>query len=69
MKIWFGEFKGKEPSEMPDHYLKWLTEDAMPPIAPNHYSLIQQAALRERWKDLLSEVEDEISERSEDNSA
>lgn len=67
MKIWFGELEGKEPSEMPDHYLKWLTEDAMPPIAPKHYNLIQQAALRERWKNLLSEVEDEIIERSEDN--
>ena len=70
MKIWFGDHKGKEVSELPDNYLKWLAETASPPKARKHAPKAERVELRRKWLDLLSEVEDEISEReTEDHSA
>ena len=67
MKIWFGEHKGKEVSEIPDAYLAWLANDAAPPKAPRSHSPQERKELRRKWLDLLSEVEDEIVERETDN--
>lgn len=54
MKIWFGKHNGEEVSGLPTPYLKWLCHEADPPT---------NASLRERWKDLLSEAEDELDKR------
>jgi hypothetical protein len=67
MNIWFGEHTGKEVSELPDDYLVWLTEKASSPITPKHFTDEEKRKIRERWKDLLSEVEDEINERQNQN--
>jgi hypothetical protein len=67
MNIWFGDHEGKEVSELPDDYLVWLTEKASSPITPNSFTDEEKRKVRERWKDLLSEVEDEINERQNEN--
>ena len=68
MIIWFGDHEGKEVSELPDDYLVWLTEKANAPLTPNSFTDEEKRKVRERWKDLLSEVEDEIREREERTS-
>ncbi len=65
MTIWFGDHQGKTVSELPDDYLVWLSEKASAPIAPEQFTEAQKRKVRERWKDLMSEVEDEICERQE----
>jgi len=63
MNIWFGDHNGKEISELPDDYLAWLTEKASSPFVPAEFTREQRRKVNERWKDLMSEVEDEINER------
>ncbi len=63
MNIWFGDHDGKEVSELPDDYLVWLTEKASSPVMPAEFTREQRRKVNERWKDLMSEVEDEINER------
>jgi hypothetical protein len=62
MKLWFGEHKGKELSEIPKSYLEWLLNDTAPDIGkldPPH--VVRDK--REQWRDLISEVEDELDRR------
>jgi len=66
MNIWFGQHQGKEVSELPDDYLGWLTEKASSPAMPEQFTKEQRRKVRERWKDLISEVEDEICERQDE---
>jgi len=63
MKIWFGEHKGKDVSDLPDSYLRWLTHEASPPRPRNDADFAEKKELREKWMDLLCEAEEEISER------
>jgi hypothetical protein len=65
MKLWFGKHEGKELSEVPDDYLLWLMEKTSSPAMPENFDEQQRKKVRDRWKDLLSEVEDEILERQE----
>jgi len=65
MNLWFGEHVGKELSEVPDDYLEFLAEKTSSPAMPENFDDEQKRKVRERWKDLLSEVEDEILERKE----
>ncbi len=67
MKIWFGEHNGKEVKDLPDRYLAWLADGAMPPIQRRSATPDEKKAARKRWLDLLSEAEDEIFERENDN--
>jgi len=65
MNLWFGEHVDKEVSELPDDYLAWLMEKTSSPLMPENFDESARAKVKERWKDLLSEVEDEILEREE----
>jgi hypothetical protein len=65
MNLWFGKHQGKEVSELPDDYLEWLMERTSAPLMPEYFDDDQKIKVRDRWKDLLSEVEDEIFEREE----
>ena len=65
MKLWFGEHIGKELSEVSDDYLTFLAEKTSAPTVPNRISEANKKRIRDQWKDLLSEVEDELSEREE----
>jgi len=67
MNLWFGEHEGKEVSELSDEYLEFLSEKTSAPVMPGNFNDEQKRKVRERWKDLLSEVEDEILEREEGN--
>ncbi len=67
MNLWFGKHDGKEVSELPDDYLEWLLEKTSSPAMPENFDDAQKRKVRERWKDLLSEVEDEIRERQEES--
>jgi len=65
MNLWFGKHQGKEVAELPDDYLEFLMERTSSPVMPENFGDDQKRKVRERWKDLLSEVEDEIRERQE----
>lgn len=65
MNLWFGKHQGKEVSELPDDYLEWLMEKTSSPIVSAVTTEAGRKKVRERWKDLLSEVEDEILERQD----
>ena len=65
MNLWFGKHEGKELSELPDDYLEWLMEKTSSPLMPENFDESARTKIKERWKDLLSEVEDEIFEREE----
>lgn len=65
MNLWFGKHEGKEVSELPDDYLEWLMEKTSSPLMPENFDESARTKIKERWKDLLSEVEDEIFEREE----
>jgi len=67
MNLWFGKHEGKEVSELPDDYLEWLMEKTSSPLMPENFDEAARIKIKERWKDLLSEVEDEIFEREEGN--
>ena len=67
MNIWFGKHQGKEISELPDDYLVWLMEKTSSPAMPEQFNDDQRRKVKERWKDLMSEVEDEICERQNED--
>lgn len=62
MILWFGEHNGKELSEVPLAYLNWLLNDTEPDIG-KHDSPAVIKRKRDRWQDLMSEVEDELERR------
>lgn len=62
MKLWFGEHRDKELTDVPSDYLNWLLRDTEPDIG-RHDSQKTIKLKRERWQDLMSEVEDELDRR------
>ena len=68
MKIYFGEHNGKEISEIPTSYLHWLIESCSPqPVPKGTDGSKERARKREMWRDLISEVEDELESREGDD--
>ena len=52
----FGAHKGEDIEDVPTSYLRWILEKCDPPNS----SLPE---VQEEWKNLLSEIEDELSSR------
>ncbi len=66
MSIWFGTHDDKEIEDLPTNYLHWLRDkcDQQPPPSSLDGPTVARAK-RTRWKDFLSEVEDELTKRGE----
>lgn len=62
MKLWFGEHRDKELSDVPAPYLDWLLRSTEPDIG-RHDTQATIKLKRERWLDLMGEVEDELERR------
>jgi hypothetical protein len=62
MKLWFGEHRDKDLTEVPVEYLNWLLCDTEPDIG-RHDTAATIQLKRERWLDLMGEIEDEVERR------
>ena len=66
-KPWFGKHKGKELSEVPSGYLRWMTE-TFPEIVPGWREVYgrspeEREAIEGRWRDFLQAAEHELKKR------
>lgn len=62
MKLWFGVHKDKELADVPAEYLTWLLNGTEPDIG-KHDSPATTKLKRERWMELMEEVENELDSR------
>ncbi len=61
MRIWFGRHDDTEIEDLPTSYLHWLLNKCnQQPPSSSLDGLVVVEARRTRWKDFLSEVEDEL---------
>lgn len=68
MKLWFGEHRDKELEDVPTPYLNWLLNDTEPDIGKHDTADVIKRK-RERWQELMSEVEDELERRRDEKPA
>lgn len=64
--FWFGKHNGKDLSEVPSGYLRWMVENIDPKPLPKDKagkSLEEVAAMEDRMRNFLSAAEDELAER------
>ncbi len=66
MKIYFGAHDDSEIADLPTHYLQWLRDKCDQQPVPSEFDgPVVRNAKRQRWLDVLSEVEDELTDRGE----
>ena len=66
--FWFGKHKGKDLSEVPGGYLRWMVENLDPKPLPKDtrgMSREEVRAMEDRMRDFLSAAEDELKDREE----
>lgn len=69
MEIWFGKHEGKQVSEIPTGYLRWLVEEFDPSPHPRELRGAPRGFdkhLMEQKRDLVAAAEDELIERGEE---
>lgn len=64
MKIWFGIHEGKDHTELPSHYLRWVATETQPQINEGDSPELRKLK-REKWLDLISAAEEELEERGD----
>lgn len=70
-KAWFGKHEGKELSEIPGGYLRWMVDNIDPVPLPKDTqgkSVEEVKAMTERMRDFISEAETELQNREENGS-
>lgn len=71
IELWFGKYKGKRLSDVPNDYLQWIVESFDPEPLPGEkrgLTADQVRFMREQRKDLISAAEDELIEREDQMS-
>jgi len=65
---WFGKHKGKDLSEIPAGYLRWMVENFDPKPLPKDtrgMTLDEVKAMETRMRDFMSAARDELKTREE----
>jgi len=65
-EFWFGKHEGKELSEVPSGYLRWMVDNFDPVPLPKDtkgMSLEEVKAMEDRMRTFLFAAEDELHER------
>lgn len=66
---WFGKHKGKDLSEIPAGYLRWMVENFDPKPLPKDtrgLSIEEIQAMEDRMRTFMSAAEDELLRREEE---
>ena len=67
-KFWFGKHEGKELSETPAGYLRWMVENIDPkPLDRDTRGMSEEeiAAMEDRMRNFISAAEDDLAAREE----
>jgi hypothetical protein len=67
-EAWFGKHKGKELSEIPGGYLRWMVENFDPkPMPKDTRGMTREEvkAMEDRMRTFISAAEDELKNREE----